>query len=61
MTVLQPQSLEKKENKHKSSQAHIPTFWSLAYPFAKEKNFIPTELYGIPERWQVGGLQVAEV
>ena len=26
MTVLQPQSLEKKENQHKSSQAHIPIF-----------------------------------
>ena len=28
MTVLQPQSLEKKEQ-HKSSQAHVPTLWSL--------------------------------
>ena len=26
MTVFQPQSLEKKENKHESSQVHIPTF-----------------------------------
>ena len=31
MTVLQPQSLEKKESQHKSSQAHIPTSWSLLY------------------------------
>ena len=26
MTVLQPQSVEKEANQHKSSQAHIPTF-----------------------------------
>ena len=26
LTVPQPQSLEKKENQHESSQAHIPTF-----------------------------------
>ena len=29
MTVLQPKPLEKKETQHKSSQAHIPTFWRL--------------------------------
>ena len=28
-TVLQPQSLETKDNQHKSSQIHFPTFWSL--------------------------------
>ena len=31
MTVLQPQSLEKKERQLKSSQAHIQTFWNLLY------------------------------
>ena len=31
MTVLQPHSLDKTENRAKSSQAHIPTFWSLPY------------------------------
>ena len=29
MTVLQPQSLKKKESKHKLPQAHIPACWSL--------------------------------
>ena len=31
-TFLQSQSREKKENQHKSSQDHIPTFWSLLQP-----------------------------
>ena len=29
VTVLQPQSLEKKDDHHKSSKAHIPGLWSL--------------------------------
>ena len=29
MTVPQPQSLDKKDSQHKSSQAHVPTFWGL--------------------------------
>ena len=33
MTVLQPQSIDKKENQQKLSQAHIPTFWSLPYEY----------------------------
>ena len=29
MTAPQPQNVEKNENQHRSSQAHVPTFWSL--------------------------------
>ena len=29
VTILQPQSPKKKENHHRSFQAHIPTFWNL--------------------------------
>ena len=31
MSVPQPQRLEKKENQHKSSRAHVQTFWSLLH------------------------------
>ena len=31
MNLLQPQSIKKKENPHKSSKAHIPNCWSLLY------------------------------
>ena len=33
MTIFQPQNLEEKEHRPKSSQAHIPTFWRLWYSF----------------------------
>ena len=40
MTIPEPQSLEKKENQYKSSQAHIPTCWSLLWDVVYGSNFL---------------------
>ena len=40
VAVPQPPKLEKKENQHKLSQAHVPTFWSLQYIFTYICNYI---------------------
>ena len=42
-TFVQPQSLEKKENHHKSSQAHIPTFWESTVFKSLEQINIPSK------------------
>ena len=52
MTILSLKSLEKKENQYRSSQAQIPTFWSLLY---KELLFFGSILRPF-DVWKLTGL-----